>query len=135
MSNQDPQDVCELSRHRYEQALGRVEAALTIGWSLGDPDLLNEMRIIRMVALNRLPWWGMTVDPEDSSVTVGVVLRNAFNAVGDVIDWDPTGEKLVLSSSRHWLTRRYLPLWRQGRREYLEWLDTLGLSRPPDESQ
>jgi hypothetical protein len=118
MSSQDPQDVYELSRHRYEQALGRVEAALTIGWSLGDPDLLNEMRIIRMAAMNRLPWWGMTVDPEDSSVTVGVVLRNAFDAVGD----------------SHSFTRRNLPRWRQGKKEYLEWLDTLGLAQPPDES-
>jgi hypothetical protein len=120
----NPRDIQELSRHRYEQALARVEAALTIGWSLGDPDLLNEMRIIRMVGCNRVPWWGQAVDPEDGSVTVGVVLRNAFEAVGDYIDV-PTGNGLQ-TRAHHWFTQRYLPRWRQGKREYHEWLDALG---------
>lgn len=129
---ENPRDVFELSLHRYEQALARIEAALQIGWSLGDPDLLNEMRIIRLVGLHRAPWWGEAVDHADSSVTVGVMMRNAFEAVGDVIDFPAPGAR---TEARHWFTRRYLPRWRQGKREYLEWLDTLGLARPPDASQ
>lgn len=123
MSWDNPADAYELSRARYEQALATVETALTVGWSLGDPDLLNEMRIIRMVGMNRAPWWGQGIDSEDSSVTVGVMMRNAFEAVGDNIDY-PTDQGLKTDAG-HWLTRRYLPLWRQGKREYQEWLDTL----------
>lgn len=128
MSDEDPQDIQELSRRRYEQALDYVEAVLPCA---DDPDAFNEMRIIRMVGCNRVPWWGMAVDPADSSVTVGVMMRNAFAAVGDVIDHDPAGERLTVTTARHWLTRLYLPRWHRGKREYLEWLDTLGLARPP----
>jgi hypothetical protein len=135
VAEDNPCDVWELSRHRYEEALARVEAALQIGWSLGDPDLLNEMRIIRMVGMHRTPWWGAGIDPEDSSVTVGVMMRNAFEAVGDAIDLAPTGDKPMVSTSRHWFTQMYLGRWRQGKKEYYEWLDTLSLPRPPDEGQ
>lgn len=130
MSRDNPRDWQELSRHRYEQALATVEAALTIGWKLGDPDLLNEMRIIRMMALTPTPWWGMAVDPEDSSVSVGVMMRNAFEALGDCVDY-PTAEGFGTKAD-HWFTRRYLPHWRRGKREYLEWLKTLGLPSAPD---
>jgi hypothetical protein len=126
----NPRDVWELSRHRYEEALARVEAALQIGWSLGDPDLLNEMRIIRMVGMHQTPWWGAVIDPGDSSVTVGVMMRNAFEVVGDYVD-APT-EAGPLTKASHWFTEMYLPRWRQGKKEYLEWLDALSLPRPPD---
>lgn len=131
MGEDNPQDIWELSRHRYEQALDRVEKALKDGWTPGTcKDLLNEMRIVRMVGCHRVPWYGMVVDPEDSSVTVGVMLRNAFEAVGDSIDY-PTDEGLKTRAS-HWFTRQYLPRWRRGKREYHEWLDTLGRERPPE---
>src|ERR1700729_2310321 len=116
----NPDNAWELSRHRYEQALDRVEAALTACCS---PDLLNEMRIVRMVGMTRAPWYGMIVDPEDSSVDGGVVLRNAFEALGDSVDY-PTDRGLE-TRARHWFTRRYLPLWRRGKKEYGEWLDTM----------
>ena len=64
-----------------------------------------------------------------SSVSVGVVLRNAFEALGDYIDV-PTGKGLQ-TRAHHWFTQRYLRLWRQGKREYNEWLDTLGVDRSP----
>lgn len=129
-SEENPRDFWELSRARYEQALAYVEAVLPCA---DDPGALNEMRIIRMVGLHRAPWWGAAVDPADSSVTVGVMMQNAFEAVGDYVD-APTAEGLKTRAS-HWFTRRYLPRWRQGQREYLEWLDTLGQARPPDAGQ
>lgn len=133
MTDQDdmrdnPRDAWELSRHRYEQALDRVEEALRSGCLPEDPDLLNEIRIVRMVGMTRAPWYGMIIDPEDSSVDVGVMMRNAFEAVGDYVD-GVYGEH---TKAKHWLTRRYLPLWRQGKREYHQWLDTLSLQRPPE---
>jgi hypothetical protein len=132
VSYENPRDVWDLSRARYEQALARIEAALQIGWSRGDPDLINEMRIIWMVGMHPTPWWGDAVDPADSSVTVGVMMRNAFESVGDYLD-GPFGEG-PQTKADNWLTRRYLPLWRQGERKYLEWLDTLALDRPPDDA-
>ena len=133
MSDDNPRDAWELSRYRHEQALDRVQEALRSGCPPADPDLLNEMRIIRMVAMTRAPWYGMIIDPEDSSVTVGVMMRNAFEAVGDYIDY-PTDAGLQ-TRARHSFTRRYLPRWRQGKREYYEWLDTLSLQRPPERPQ
>lgn len=122
MSLEDPQDVWDLSNARYKEALDWVEAHLK-GLPLLGVDLLNEMRIIRLVALKRVPWYGVVVDPEDSSVSAGVMMRNAFEAVGDYID-GPNPK------TDHWFTRRYLPLWRRSKREYDEWLDALGRRRP-----
>lgn len=127
-SRENPQDNRELSRARYEEALGHVEAHLRGTPVPADVDLLNEMRIIRLVSMHRVPWYGMCVDPEDSSVTVGVMMRNAFEAVGDAIDY-PTDYGLETKAG-HWFTKLYLPRWRRGKREYLAWLDTLGLHQP-----
>lgn len=129
MSEETPKDLWELSQHRYELALDRVEAVLRGAPAVPETDVFNEMRIVRMVGCHPVPWYGQAVDPEDSSVTVGVVLRNAFEALGDAIDY-PTNEGLQ-TRARHWFTQRNLPLWRQGRREYRQWLDTLGAQRPP----
>lgn len=125
----NPKDIWELSRDRYERALDHVEAVLR-RTAHDDADVLNEMRIVRMVGCHRVPWYGMTIDPEDSSVDVGVVLRNAFEALGDWLDG-------VYGDGPHtkaatWFARRYLPLWRRGKHEYHEWLDTLGQERPPE---
>jgi hypothetical protein len=128
MSRDNPRDAWELSRHRYEQALDRVELALRGITHQGDVNLENEMRIVRMVGMTRAPWYGMIVDPDDSSVSVGVMMRNAFEAVGDYVD-GVYGER---TRADHWLTRRYLPLWRRGKREYHQWLDALSLQRPPE---
>jgi hypothetical protein len=125
----NPRDVWELSRARYEEALARIEAALLASPSVGT-DLLNEMRIIRMVGMHQTPWWGAAIDHEDSSVTVGVMMRNAFEAVGDFVD-APTAEGLQTKVS-HWFTKLYLPRWRRGKKAYYEWLDTLSLPRAPD---
>jgi len=125
----NPRDVWELSRARYEEALSRVEKALRLGWTPGTRrDLLNEMRIIRMVGMRQTPWWGAGIDHGDSSVTVGVMMRNAFEAVGDFVD-APTAEGLQAKAS-HWFTKLYLPRWRQGKKEYYDWLDTLDLGPP-----
>lgn len=116
MTWENPVDATELSRARYEEALDHVEAVLQRDWG-EDADVLNEMRIIRMIGMTRVPWWGQVIDHDDSSVTVGVMMRNAFEAFGDSID-DP-------GRAAHWFTRAYLRRWREGKREYQEWLDTL----------
>jgi hypothetical protein len=128
-----PEGIWDLCLARYIEALDVVEAALR-----GDPvpsgtDLPNEMRIIRMVGMHQVPWYGQAVDHADSSVTVGVVLRNAFEALGDYIDV-PTDRGLETRplQSLHSFTRRNLPRWREGKREYNEWLGTLWMERPPD---
>lgn len=121
MSWENPVDAHELSRVRYEEALDRVEAVLQRDWS-ESAGILNEMRIIRMVGMKQTPWWGAVIDPDDSSVTVGVMMRNAFEAFGDSADYP--------ADARHWFTRAYLRRWRQGKKEYEDWLDTL--FRKPD---
>lgn len=126
MSWNNPVDVNELSSARYEEALEHVEAALR-SWG-ADEALLNEVRIIRMVGMRRVPWWGQVIDHDDSSVTVGIMMRNAFEAFGDGIDY-PTDLGLR-TDSKHWFTRAYLHRWRQGKQEYQDWLDAL--FRKPD---
>jgi hypothetical protein len=116
----DPQDIGELSRARLAGALRRLERAVQSDPRGTDPLMLNEIRVIRLVLGfdQRLRWYGAIVDPDDSSVTAGVMMRNAFEAVGDQIDEPPAKWK-------HWLTRMYGPLWHRGRREYRDYLDTL----------
>ena len=127
MSWDNPVSLYELSRARYEEALSRVEAVVQLA---GSPELDKEMRIIRMIGMHRIPWWGQVIDPDDSSVTVGIMMRNAFEAFGDCIDY-PT-DLGVRTDSKHWFTRAYLHRWRRGKQEYQDWLDTLFRGRDVD---
>lgn len=113
MSREWPTHIGELSTYALDQAIETLskEAA---GIS---PDVDKALAVIRLVAPRRraAPWYGQVIDPEDSSVTAGVMMRNAFEAVGDHVDEPP----------RHWFTRMYLGRWRRGRTEYYDFLEHL----------
>lgn len=121
MSLEVPQNIGELSNYAFDEALAKVDRALA--------DAPEEIRaaisVIRLVSgvPRSAPWYGVPMDPDDSSVTVGVVLRNAFEALGDHIDY-PTDRGLE-TQARHSFTQRNLPRWREGKREYNDYLDHL----------
>lgn len=121
MSFEVPQNIGELSNYAFDEALAKVDRALA-----GAPEEIREaISVIRLVSSvpRRTPWYGMPMDPDDSSVTVGVVLRNAFEALGDDIDYP--ADRGLETRARHWFTQRNLPRWRQGKREYDDYLDHL----------
>jgi hypothetical protein len=121
MSLEVPQNIGELSNYAFEEALGKVDRALADA----PEDVRAAIGVIRLVSSvpRRAPWYGIPMDPDDSSVTVGVVLRNAFEALGDQIDY-PTNRGLETRAT-HPFTQRNLPRWRAGKREYNEYLDHL----------
>ena len=121
VSTDPPVDVGELSRHMIREAIDLVDRELADA----PADVRRAVAVIRMVAdiPRRAPWYGVPMDPDDSSVTVGVVLRNAFEALGDYIDY-PTDRGLETEAG-HWFTQRELPRWREGKREYDDYLDHL----------
>ena len=102
------------------------------------PEIFKCLKVIRLVVNmpRRSPWYGIGVDPEDSSVTVGVMMRNAFEAVGDWVDSNGMANMKDGKQYRdtNWFTRLYLPRWRQGKRAYNEWLDSLRELRITDEN-
>jgi hypothetical protein len=110
-----PRDIGELSRYALEDAIGKVDRAL----AGAAPELRAAVSVIRLVSgmPRRAPWYGTPVDPADSSVTAGVAMRNAFEAVGD---WPESYGRPAKAD--HWYTRRYLPLWLAGRRGYYRYL-------------
>lgn len=108
-----PTKIGELSTYALDQAVETLEKEAG-GLS---PDVDAALAVLRLVTpiSRREPWYGQVIDPEDSSVTAGVMMRNAFEAVGDSVDEQP----------RHWFTRMYLERWRQGRAEYYDFLEHL----------
>lgn len=77
MSAEIPANIGELSRHALHEAIEKVDLALD-----GAPeDIRKAVAVIRLVTdmPRRCPWYGVPVDPDDSSVTVGVVLRNLLD--------------------------------------------------------
>jgi hypothetical protein len=130
----NPQDVRELSGARYAEALDAVENALH--HYDADPGLLNEMRIVRLVGTQSVPWFGVRMHaPEepgwDKTITVGGMMRYFFEQLGDMIDY-ATREGLK-TDQRHPLTCQWLPAWRKGKADYDKWLSDLGehTSGPP----
>lgn len=126
MSREWPERIGELSVRALDDAIGVLEKAVA---SHNNADVLDEahkaLAVVRLVARmpRAAPWWGQTIDREDSSVTVGVMMRNFFEALGDSIDY-PT-ERGLETRADHWFTRMYLPRWRRGRREYYDFLGHL----------
>lgn len=68
------------------------------------------------------PWYGALVrTPEGDCVEMGVVLRNAFEALGDAVDVVcEGGERKTFASS--WFTQRWAEPFRQGKKDYYNWL-------------
>lgn len=121
MSLEVPQNIGELSNYAFDEALAKIDRALADA----PEDVRAAIGVVRLVSSvpRAAPWYGVPMDPDDSSVTVGVVLRNAFEALGDAIDY-PTARGLE-TRARHWFTQRNLPRWREGKREYNDYLDHL----------
>lgn len=113
MSLEWPTRIGELSTYALNQAVETLEKEAG-GLS---PDVDAALAVLRLVTpiSRREPWYGQHIDPEDTSVTVGVMMRNAFEAVGDSPE----------EPARHWLTRMYLPRWKQGRADYYDFLEHL----------
>lgn len=123
MSFEWPDHAGELSAWALDHA---VEALEKTAEGIGDDEARAEARkalaVVRLVARmpRAAPWWGQVIDPADSSIHVGVMMRNAFESVGDHIDV-PTNEGLKTKAD-HWFTKLYLPRWRTGRQEYHDFL-------------
>jgi hypothetical protein len=117
-----PEHLGELSTWALQEAIDKVDNALA--------DAPDEIRaavsVIRLVTNmpRQAPWYGVSIDREDSSVTVGVMMRNAFEALGDWVDALGSGGRIVTKTD-HWFTRLYAETWRRGKREYNDYLDHL----------
>jgi hypothetical protein len=112
-----PEHIGELSTWAFEEALGKIDAALADA----PDDVRAAISVIRLVSgmPRQAPWYGVHMPtPEGDTVSMGTVLGNAFEAVGD---W-PWAEP---RKTEHWFTRRHYPAWRQGRRDYHDYLDHL----------
>lgn len=133
MSNDDrehPQSLRELSRYRLNEAHGALASYLAE--SDAPAEVREELRIARLITdpgIAQRSWYGISIDPEDTSVTVGVMMRNAFEAVGDYID-APTNRGPETRAD-HRFTKLYLARWRAGKRAYDEYLSQVfpGASR------
>jgi hypothetical protein len=122
MSREFPEHIDELSRYALEEAVGTVSRYTADG----PEEVRRAAAVIRLVTgiPRRVPWYGVCVDPEDSSVTAGVMMRNAFEAVGDYVDAVVEGGARKTKAD-HWFTKMYLGLWRAGKRDYHDFLDHL----------
>ena len=115
-----PTTIGELSRYMMDEAVRTLETELSAGTS--SDDARAALAVIRLIARTpaETPWWGQVIDPRDSSVHVGVMMRNAFEALGEDIGLSDQG---LVGQPRHWFTKLYLGRWVQGRREYYDFLD------------
>ena len=117
MSHEFPENIGELSRYSLEKAIERVDQALADA----PEEIRKSVAVIKLITgtPRRAPWYGVTMPtPEGDTVSMGRVLGNAFEAVGD---W-PWSEPRKLE---HYFTRRHYPQWVAGRREYDDYLDHL----------
>jgi hypothetical protein len=107
MSHEVPEHLDELSRHALREAITKVDEALA-----GAPeDVRRAIAVIKLVTgmPRRCPWYGVPMDPEDSSVTVGVVLANLLG-----VYWGSEGQRQELLRGLE-----------AGKRDYHDYLDHL----------
>lgn len=120
-----PPDIRALSRERLDRAYQRIEAFLR---DRDAPDeILEELRIVRLIVdpgVRQKSWYGLSIDPDDTSTTVGVMMRNAFEALGVNSDLLSINSREPVKS-RSWFVKHYLPLWRNGRQAYYAFMDEL----------
>lgn len=117
MSFEVPEHIGELSTWAFDAALGKIDRALADA----PDDVRAAISVIRLVSgMPRcMPWYGVSMPtPEGDTVSMGRVLGNAFEAVGD---WPWTEPR----KTEHYFTCRHYPAWRQGRRDYNDYLDHL----------
>jgi hypothetical protein len=74
MSREFPEHIDELSRYALEEAIDTVSRAVADA----PEDVRRAAAVIRLVTgvPRRVPWYGVPVDPEDNSVTAGVMVRS-----------------------------------------------------------
>lgn len=123
-----PQRIGELSRRALQDAVDRVDRELRDA----DQEVRDAIAVIRLVVdvPRAAPWYGVPIDPEDSSVSVGVVMRNIVMLLEGFAreKSDPDLTRRCARSEAARLQRRV----EQGKREYDRYLDQL-LSATPDE--
>lgn len=115
-----PENLGELSNYAFDEAVRTLDRHLA-----GAPDEVRAaLAVVRLVSgvPRRSPWYGIPIHPDDSSVTVGVALRNAFEAVGDWVDALGEGGQRVTKAD-HWFTKMYMGIWREGRAAWYDYLD------------
>jgi hypothetical protein len=117
-----PDEIGELSRWALDHAIETLEKA----HKGEEGDAQKALSVIRLVARmpRSSPWWGQIIDPRDSSVDVGVMMRNAFEAVGDDVDALCEGGE-IRNTAKNWFTQLYVARWREGKREYYDFLGHL----------
>jgi hypothetical protein len=117
-----PDEFGELSVWALDHAIETLEKA----HEGEEGDVKKALAVIRLVARmpRSSPWWGQIIDPSDSSVNVGVMMRNAFEAVGDDVDALCQGGE-IRSTANSWFTQLYVARWREGKRQYYDFLDHL----------
>lgn len=121
-----PTRLGDLSAYALDEAVKAVGTFVErSGESPERDNAIRAMATIRLVARmpRSAPWYGEIIDPSDSSVHVGIMMRNAFEALGE--DIDEIAEKGLISRPKNWFTRFYLPRWLEGRRRYYDFLEHL----------
>lgn len=126
MSDEWPTHIGELSAWSLNHAIETLEKTIGSHDNAGLPnDAQKALAVIRLVAKmpRACPWWGQVIDSNDSSVHVGVMMRNAFEALGE--DIDESSSEGLIGRPKSWFTQLYLPRWTEGRRRYYDFLDHL----------
>lgn len=102
-----PDGLGDLSTYMLNKAIEHLDGVLRDA----DEETRKAVEIVKLVARvpRRSPWYGAPMDPEDSSVTVGVVLSNLLD---------------MLPHERGYVARVRQRL-EQGRRAYYDYLDHL----------
>lgn len=123
-----PQRIGELSRRALQDAVDRVDRELRDA----DKEVRDAISVIRLVVdvPRAAPWYGVPMDPEDSSVLVGVVLRNLVTLL-EGYAWEKSDPDFTRRSARSEAARLQRRV-AQGKREYDRYLDQL-FSATPDE--
>jgi hypothetical protein len=116
-----PKSIGELSRYALNEAVKRIGRELRDA----DQETRDAIETIKLVVdvPRETPWYGVPMDAEDSSVTVGVVLRNLIETL-DVI----ASREAVPAETRRLCQQEAARLKRRtdrGKRAYNEYLDNL----------
>jgi hypothetical protein len=120
-----PDGLGGLSSHMLSKAIEHLDRSLRDA----DEETRKAIEIVKLVSRvpRRSPWYGVPMDPEDNSVTVGVVLKNVITALetnawrierGEIAD--SVGESLLAEAAR---LEKYVTV---GRRAYDDYLRHLG---------
>jgi hypothetical protein len=107
MSDEIPQSLGELSNAALHSAIDKIDAAL----SDAPQELRDAVSVVRLVVdvPRRGPWYGVPVDPNDSSVTIGTLLGNIVKFHEEKLDRQTAS--------------RYRSYYERGKADYYDYLD------------